>query len=172
MDNTFKRHNLFALLRDLFVAALVGEAAGGGLWCLSLIGGTRLITFYRASLWPSPSASSSLFRQATEQIHIHHGLIAWGSCHWSEWVVCFCTWQDTPAFFFNYEKIGVRLWYILMLRRRHRDNVAKDNERAKNDNSKNHWWFCFTITVESITHSSVSESQNHPPDHQGAVMYL
>lgn len=50
MDNTFKRRNLFALLLDLFAAALVGEAAGGGSWRLSLIGGTRLITFYRASL--------------------------------------------------------------------------------------------------------------------------
>lgn len=81
MDNTFKRHDLFALLLDLFAAALVGEAAGGGLWRLSLIGGTRLITFYRASLWPSPSASSSLFSQAAEQIHIHHCLIAWGRRH-------------------------------------------------------------------------------------------
>lgn len=71
-----KDHDVFALLLDLFAAALVGEAAGGGLWRLSLIGGTRLITFYRASLWPSPSASSSLFSQAAEQNHIHHGFIA------------------------------------------------------------------------------------------------
>lgn len=81
MDNTFKRHDLFALLLDLFAVAFVGEAAGGVLWRLSLIGGTRLITFYRASLWPCPSASSSLFSQAAEQIHIHHCLIAWGRRH-------------------------------------------------------------------------------------------
>lgn len=73
MDNAFKRRDLFALLPDLFAAALVGEAAGGGSWRLSLIGGTRLITFYRASLSLAKPLGSLI---ALQQIHIHHGLIA------------------------------------------------------------------------------------------------
>lgn len=71
-----KDHDQFTFLLDLFAAAFFGEATGGGLWRLSLIGGTCLITFYQALLQPRPSASSSLFSRAAERNRIHHSLIA------------------------------------------------------------------------------------------------
>lgn len=157
-------HDLFALLLDLFAAALVGEAAGGGLWRLSLIGGTRLITFYRASLWPSPSASSSLFKPGS-----------WAESYSSRLNCtrdvadqserCAFALQDTPArlcwvilrrlvfrFGLSWRYSGIRvLW--------HRDNATKDHKRAKNTSSKTYEKKKENFFAEGNTHSKGSGSR-------------
>lgn len=110
-----KDHDLFTLLLDLCAAAPVGEAAGGGLWRLSLIGGTRLITFYHASLRPSPSASSPLFSRTAEWNHIHHGLIAPEMpLIRASGAFLLMAGHTCQSLLNHFENVNVRIWFILM----------------------------------------------------------